>query len=424
MNHTKEEIEIHVIEPSEIKGAHELSFEEKLSKTRYNGKIVIPDAFLPPDWYLEAKKEFQKTITLNAKEMGQVNKNLVKQILEQVILDGKIKPKYPLDKKNIQKLLNDMIEKYSSSEFKWRYQLLYEFSFFLSTLFPSSFSPESLKLPEEFKTKKEKILIEYEERKKKDRDKAIIWVNKALEKLAKELMEYFTEHNIKIVDLINSGAKGSNDDLRKLLLAVGLSINSTGDINDVILRPHTEGLTPTQFFNYSSQGIVSQYSKSVMTAVPGYLVRQIYTSMEHVLLSHQEDCKTQKVFEFLIPDETALKALNYRMYKDTKDGEYKTFRFNDLSDKEYEELKNYYIGKTIYLRSPLYCQAKDGICKTCLGKEFIDKLQLDPGDNLGLKIVGSFAESLVNKALKAAHTGLSLDKAEADLTQDLFKYCR
>jgi len=383
----------------------------------YNGNILIPDVFAPPKWFEDTKKIIKERVLMDMKKTGKLNKNLVKDILEEII-EHKFKIKYPLNKDNVNDLFDKLYKAFGNDVFLWKYQIIYEFGFFLSTLNPSSFSPESMILPERFKKAKLEIDKEFEKSKKTEKD--ILKAIKKLDKLAEEVMAYFRQNNIDVVDLIDSGSKGSVDDIRKLLLGVGVSINSTGNINDFILRSHTEGLTKKQFFNYSSQAIVALYSKSQNTAKPGYLIRKLYTIMDNLELSKHKDCGTNRYFKFKIPTgkegEKILKNLKGRYYKSS-------FSLEKLSQipKDITDVKNL-LGKTIELRSPLYCKARDGICETCYGSLYVDELNLKPGDPIGKLSVNSFAESLVNITLKSSHTGLKLDMDEVDLIKDFKKY--
>lgn len=381
--------------------------------TRYNGKIIIPEAFLPPKWYDETWKEFREKILENYKKNGmKLDNNYVKKLLVQVLLNqSSLKITYPLNKKNMSLLIDQMYSLFPDDEFLWRYQLIYEAGFFLSTLVPSSFSPEALTLPDQFKKKRDDIIIKFKVAEKINRDKAIIQANKDLDKLTEEVAQYFRDNNIKIIDLIDSGSKGSMTDIRKLLIATGLSINSKGVINDIILNSHTDGLEQTQFFNYSSQGIVSLYAKSTETAIPGYLIRKLYTMMEPIVLSSQADCGSTRYFKFIVQNEDMSKRLVGRIYKST-------FGFEQITLDNHKDL----VGKTILLRSPLYCKAKDGICKTCFNPKYIEDLGIVPKDKLGLKVVGSIAGTLTDLTLKASHTGLSLNQEEVDIRKDIKQY--
>jgi DNA-directed RNA polymerase subunit beta' len=386
---------------------------KELNLRRYNGKIIIPEVFAPPSWYEKTREEFKSRIKEDYKKNGmKLDTKLVKRLLKEVLLNRpNMKIKFPLNKKNVPLLLDQMYKEYTDEEYMWRYQLVYEMGFFLVTFVPSSFSPEALTLPKEFQRKKEAIIIKFKAAEKINRDKAIIQAQKDLDKLTNEVAQYFRDNDIKVIDLIDSGSKGSIDDIRKLLIATGLSINSKGEINDVILNSHTDGLEQTQFFNYSSQGIVSLYAKSTDTAIPGYLIRKLYTSMEPVVLSSQKDCGSTKYFHFAVQNEDMANRLVGRIYK-TK------FGFDQIQKDNYKEL----VGKTILLRSPLYCKAKDGVCETCFDPNYIEELKVQPKDKLGLKVVGSIAETLPNLTLKASHTGLSLNNEEVDIRNDIKQY--
>jgi len=389
------------------------------STSLYNGEIISPNVFKAPEWFLKNKEHYRTEILKTMKETGKVDNEQVKFLIEQMTLN-KIKPKYPLNKKTIVNFYSKMYDEFGNEDFRWRYQLIYEFGFFLSTLKPSSFSPESMILPEDFRIKKEKISLKYHNSPKKEKD--IILANKEIDELAEELMEYFRKNKIYAADLIDSGGKGSSDDIRKLLLGVGLSINSEGEINDVILNAHSEGLTKTQFFNYSSQGIVALYSKSMNTSKPGYLIRKLYTTMESLELSTSKDCGTKRYLKFKIhlgeAGEKILNNLKGRIYSTSASGSSLEQISTNLKDIKH------LLGKTIYLRSALYCQARDGICKTCYNPLAQEELQLKDHSKIGQISVASFAESLVNITLKSSHTGLSLDAEEVNLIEDMERYSK
>lgn len=380
------------------------------SSRLYNGNIIVPNAFKSPEWYNTEKETFKKEILESIKKNKYLDRELVQKLLSKV-LEDKIKIKFPLNKSNTQKLFTDLYRVFSNDQFIWKYQLIYEIGFFLSTLKPSSFSPESMILPEDFKKEKDKIKIQFDNSPKKEGD--IIRANKDLDELAEKVMDYFRKNNINVSDLIDSGSKGSVDDIRKLLLGIGLSINAKGEINDIIFKAHSEGLSKTQFFNYSSQGIVALYNKSMNTAKPGYLIRQLYTIMQNLELSKTKDCGTKKYFEFKIPKgkdgEKILFNLKGRVLHD-----------GNIIDPDDKSL----LGKSVKMRSPLYCQARDGICETCYNPLAAKELKMKPFSNIGQIAVASLAESLVNITLKASHVGLSLDSEEVDLTKDIERYSK
>ncbi len=377
--------------------------------------VVIPDGFKEPAWVNETYDEFERLVREDYKKNKTINTKLVRKLIKDMLLDGRVTPLYPLGKINVNKLMQQMYDMFDNEEFQYRYYFIYRAGFFLSTYTASSFTPESLILPDEFKPRKLKILKEYDQKiedakNENEKEKAIIWVDKAFKALTSEVLDYFRAHNYPVMDFLDSGAKGGDDDLRKLLVAIGLSINSKDEINDVIGRSGTEGLSPTQFFNYSSQAIVSQYKKSHETAKPGYLIRQLNTIAAGVSLSKLTDCGTTRFLSIKIINEDMLKAFEGKLRKTTTG-------LTEISRKDTE-----LIGETVKIRSPLYCKAPDGICINCYNPAFVEKMNLHESSGIGLLASTNIANDLTSLTLKAAHAGLSLSKDPIDFTTDIFEY--
>ena len=367
---------------------------------------VIPEAFQPPIEFDKILNEFKT----KAKEaLGKPDENkIIKKLIENLILNNKVKPEYPLTKKNTAKLVDKMWNKFDNKEFIYRYWILMQVGFFLSTFKPSGFSPESLKLPQQFVKRKAELLAKYEEMAKKDKDKAISWIDKEFDKLTNEVIDYWEKEGINVVDIVRAKARGSAADIRKMLVAVGLSITSAGTINDVILTSQIDGLEQTQFFHYTSQAIQALYAKSAETAVPGYLARKLSTIAEPIVLSKEKDCGSKKYLEVEILDSDILSALDGRVTNTGK-----------IIDGSNEKL----IGQKVKLRSPLYCKAKDGICETCLNPRYVKRLNLKPGTRIGLLVTtGIGSDALVNLTLKKSHVGVSLNLEKVNLNEDIFKY--
>jgi len=221
--------------------------------------IVIPEAFKQPAWVEETFKKFTDLIHEDYKKSNnKINHEFFRKMFVGVILQNKLTPTWPLNKKNVTKLINDLYELCDNEEFQWFYYLIYRAGFYISTKVSSSFTPESLSLPDKFRPHRQKIIEEYkqklsEAKNDSEKEKVYIWVNAEFASLANEVLQYFRNNIDKypVVELIDSGAKGSQSDLQRLLVAVGLSIDSKTEINDVIDKAHSDGLSQTQFFNFS-----------------------------------------------------------------------------------------------------------------------------------------------------------------------------
>jgi hypothetical protein len=135
--------------------------------------------------------------------------------------------------------------------------------------------------------------------------------------------------------------------------------------------------------------------------------------METLNLSKVQDCGTKRYFEFNVPKGKDGKKIIFNLKGRVLDNG-NIIEPNDES----------YLGKKIKLRSALYCQARDGICKTCYNPLAAEELKMIHGSKVGQMSVASLAESLVNLTLKASHVGLSLDTEEIDLTKDVELFCK
>jgi hypothetical protein len=94
----------------------------------------------------------------------------------------------------------------------------------------------------------------------------------------------------------------------------------------------------------------------------GYLTRKLSLLAIDMVLSKSgcKRCNTKHPVPFKIETKESLRRLNNRYYTTSlKDKDLKVIDLEKDSD---------LIGKTIYLRSPITCNSKDGICHTCYGK--------------------------------------------------------
>lgn len=372
-------------------------------------KYIYPDNTRPPEWVITKLEEFVKrtnNISKSDKTLGEKNKENIIVIKDILFNKPNIKIKgliFPFSKKNknITLVVNTLSEMYDDKDFMWYYFIFYYMGFYYSMLKPSAFTPDSLILPKEFQKKKKDLINDLKSKKIDE-----IVFQKRNNELTLEVIEHLNKKNVPLMDFINSGAKGDVKNIQEILVGVGLSINSKGDIIDIIDNSLSEGLTQTQFFNNSSQAIQTLYAKSSDTRKPGYLGRKLETVIENIKLSKDRDCGSKDFLIIEIKNRDMLEAFNQRYYYDNK---------LKLIDKNNEKL----IGKKLNIRSPLFCKSSDGICNVCYDQKLIKDLELVRGSNIGLISSTGILGELVNLTLKGSHTGISLNQEEIDFVKDL-----
>ena len=192
--------------------------------------------------------------------------------------------------------------------------------------------------------------------------------------------------------LVKSGAKGSVDLFKILTIAKGSSVDIEGNITPNITQNQNEGYDLKTFVANANEARYTQYVKSITTAKPGELARDIAYACNNVKIS-EKDCGTKIYLEWDITKNNFSKILG-RYY------------LNDNNELELINEKNTtsLIGKRIKLRSPIYCKSKKGICETCYGELF--KVN-------GTKHIGMVGSTVINDlgtntAMKKRHqTNLS-----------------
>jgi hypothetical protein len=110
----------------------------------------------------------------------------------------------------------------------------------------------------------------------------------------------------------------------------------------------------------------------IQTKNSGYLTRKLQILLNDEYISDVEDCGTQHLMPFTIENNKHLLHLN-NLYYSMKENGKKLSKINCKKDTNL-------VGKTIYLRTPITCACKNGICKKCYG----DLWKINKDMNVGI----------------------------------------
>ncbi len=368
--------------------------------------FLYPDHAKVPTWVATRLDNFNKSIIeANSKKGSEV---LCLEALEKFILPEGIKVTNPLTKSEISNTVKRIDKAVPDDvDFMWYYWLLMNAGFQLSSQYPSSLDNSAFSIPKEFRDKRDKIVLDY------NNDKLnLVQLDNAFTELTKEIIQDFKKRGITVSDIIDSGAAGTVDSIRQMVVGLGITINTKKEVTDVIGNSLSEGQTQTQYFNQASHAIQALYSKSADTAIPGFAGRKLSTIMEHIKLSATKDCGSTNGLTIKIKNKDWHWAVIGKfMFVDKS-------LINRTGIKEITSTDNI-VGKSIKLRSPLYCKAKDGICETCLNKQWVENLHLGAGANIGLLSSTGITGALTSLTLKKSHTGILLDKKQINLLNEI-----
>lgn len=214
--------------------------------------------------------------------------------------------------------------------------------------------------------------------------------------------------SLPVAEFIDSGARGSWDQTKQLVLARGYVSDSSGRIMEKpIKNSFVSGLTQEEFFRSSWGARKGLLDTALSTGDSGYLTRQlIYSTINIELDPEIEDCGTTDGLELLIENPKIAKTLLWRNYIN-EDG-----TLTKIRRKSHRDL----VGKKIKLRSPIYCK-NPKICKKCYG----DLYKILHSNQIGIIATHAVAERTTQLVLKSFHlsgTALVSTKEENKGKQD------
>jgi len=213
---------------------------------------------------------------------------------------------------------------------------------------------------------------------------------------------------------LDSGARGTNDQIKQLVGIRGLMAKPTGDLMETPVKANfKDGLSVYEYFISTHGARKGQADTALKTANSGYLTRRLVDVAQDVVVTIQ-DCKT----------------LGYISVKDLKEGGevvyplssrvYGRFVAADVNDvvtgellvKQGEVITRQLMDKIsrsavtkILVRSVLTCQAKWGICVKCYGYDLSKGEEVDVGASAGIIAAQSIGEPGTQLTMRTFHIG-------------------
>jgi len=219
--------------------------------------------------------------------------------------------------------------------------------------------------------------------------------DKVVEELRKRFMYSY---------LIDSGARGSWDQVKQLILTRGFISNFDGEIlPQPIKHSLIEGLTQEEFF-FSTYGCrKGLLDVALNTGTSGYLSRKlIFTCANLQIDLDSEDCGTTDFLSVKVTSPRKAKMLVNRFMK-SSNGLVKITKDNCMD----------LLGSTIEIRSPILCK-NPKICQTCYG-DLYKKLN---SRFIGIIAAQTLGERSTQLVLRTFHTsGSAIIKGDQSQTE-------
>jgi DNA-directed RNA polymerase subunit beta' len=207
--------------------------------------------------------------------------------------------------------------------------------------------------------------------------------------LNQQNLKYLLSRGSMAAKMAASGARGNPDQLGIGTASPLMAYDVRGmPIPVAIKHSFAEGLSPAEFFAMSYGGRASTVLTQLSTEKPGALFKKLTPSMFHEVITIN-DCGTKN--GILIPS-TDSKAII---------GRYEAGSNKLIDENYYAQIKK---SKQIKVRSPMTCEAHEGVCQKCYGIAANGKLSTI-GENVGIIGAQSVSEVLTQAMLATKHTG-------------------
>jgi DNA-directed RNA polymerase subunit beta' len=214
--------------------------------------------------------------------------------------------------------------------------------------------------------------------------------------------------------MAQSGAKGNIQQISQMSGMRGLMADPSGRIIELPIRSSfRDGLTVLEYFLSTHGARKGLADTAIRTADSGYLTRRLIDVSQNVIV-YEDDCETELgiwINDLVEPARRDLRLNQLpgrvlaRDVIDEATGEVVAER-NTVID----ELVRDAIGAArevpqLYLRSPLTCEARHGICQLCYGWHMGTRRLVQVGDAVGIVAAQSIGEPGTQLTMRTFHTG-------------------
>ena len=265
-------------------------------------------------------------------------------------------------------------------------------------------------------------LLTEDERYKKVVD---LWT-KATDDISEEIPKSLDKFN-PIQMMVDSGARGSKDQVKQLVGMLGLMSDPNGKTIEIPVKScFREGLTALEYFISSHGGRKGLADTALKTADSGYLTRRL-VDVSHNVIVREEDCfegTGEKPKGVWITSITSIEGGKKKEIESLEDrlagrftidavcypegheraGEVIVEADSMISEEQAKEIVKAGIEKVL-IRSVFTCRSRNGICAKCYGKNMSNNLPVNTGEAVGIIAAQSIGEPGTQLTMRTFHTG-------------------
>ncbi|MEI8339404.1 MAG: DNA-directed RNA polymerase subunit beta' [bacterium] len=324
-----------------------------------------------------------------------------------------------IDKKTMNRIVDDMINKYGLAAVPDIMDKIKAFGFKYATYSGVTWGQDDIVIPQSKydvikvgKGKVEEVTGQFNEglltEDEKLRKIVEIWHN-AKSDIEKSIPASM-DKNGSVHDMVTSGARGSLSQITQMAGMKGLITNTAGEtIEFPVLSSTKEGLTPIEYFITTHGSRKGLTDTALNTAKAGYLTRRLFDVAQDVLVI-AEDCGTKEhivIRRQTVGDPAITKNVRGRVLAaDVHDtaGAVIFKKGHMLSKDDAAKIEKDGVGD-VSVRSPLTCQALNGLCAQCYGSDLGKNELISLGEAVGTIAAQAIGEPGTQLTMRTFHSG-------------------
>ncbi|ABC64986.1 DNA-directed RNA polymerase subunit beta' [Erythrobacter litoralis] len=212
----------------------------------------------------------------------------------------------------------------------------------------------------------------------------------------------------------HSGARGSPAQMKQLAGMRGLMAKPSGEIiENPIISNFKEGLTVLEYFNSTHGARKGLADTALKTANSGYLTRRLVDVSQDCVIV-EEDCKTDNALEMraIVQGGSVIASLGERILGRTLVDDLVNAKTDEVIVKAGTLLDEPMVKaieeaevQVARIRSPLVCEADQGVCATCYGRDLARGTPVNIGEAVGVIAAQSIGEPGTQLTMRTFHIG-------------------
>ncbi|MFH1038644.1 MAG: DNA-directed RNA polymerase subunit beta' [PVC group bacterium] len=213
--------------------------------------------------------------------------------------------------------------------------------------------------------------------------------------------------------MMDSGARGSMEQIQQIAGMRGLMAKPSGEIIEYpIISNFRDGLSVLEYFISTHGARKGLADTALKTADSGYLTRRLVDVAQDVIIS-MEDCGTFKgrrvrslveEGDVVIPISERIKGRVSQETVKGRDGKVIVRRGQEITSELAREIEDNGVEE-VRIRSILTCEAPEGVCSFCYGRNLANQRMSSLGDAVGIISAQSIGEPGTQLTMRTFHIG-------------------